>query len=195
MEMAMNADQLFVETMFDLDKRLASNVPYEVLGIAALVRKLIVDAPPLVSAINTKERQLKIRYEVGIVPDSGWNQQHFLADRLVYGFLLDKLLPEINNSAAPPIVLSKDGFLKLEVLKVRNTCYSILDIVRHCAHSAGAVHFDKEPVDANKALREINEFFIIDNIGGIFRLLKPIGYVVIEALRPLFDEVNKTQPR
>jgi len=57
-----DVDRLFLETMNDLDRRLDAPVDeYDVLMIAPLLRKLLLDDSPLVHLVN-RQRRVKFRF-------------------------------------------------------------------------------------------------------------------------------------
>ena len=52
-------DELFLETLSDLESRCEpGRTEYDVLGIAGLLRKLLIDAQPLVDQVN-RDRHLR----------------------------------------------------------------------------------------------------------------------------------------
>ena len=63
----MTRDQLFLATLDDLDTRLASRDPYEVLGIALLLRKLLLDGGA--SLVDQVNRQFRIGLAFEIMDD------------------------------------------------------------------------------------------------------------------------------
>src|SRR4029453_5180017 len=61
-------DQLFLLTLSDLEARCSAEThEYDVMGIALLLRKLLLDADCLVDQGN-RERRLKIRYVINDRP-------------------------------------------------------------------------------------------------------------------------------
>ena len=58
----MNRDEPFLETLDEIDGRLQFNQSaYNLLMVAGLLRKLLLDDNPLVDQVN-RSRRLKIRY-------------------------------------------------------------------------------------------------------------------------------------
>ena len=60
----MEVERLFINTLTDLAARAEAHDEYEVLMGAALVRKLLLDAHPIVDQVNRKH-QLKLVFEIG----------------------------------------------------------------------------------------------------------------------------------
>lgn len=59
----MDAGQLLVKTLIDLEKRVTAADEYEVLLAAGLLRKLLMDQMPLMDKVNSAHR-LKIRFRI-----------------------------------------------------------------------------------------------------------------------------------
>jgi len=59
----MDAGQLLVKTLIDLEKRVTAADEYEVLLSTGLLRKLLMDQTPLMDKVNSAHR-LKIRFGV-----------------------------------------------------------------------------------------------------------------------------------
>ena len=57
-----DAEALFLRTLEDIEKRLAQTDPYEVLFIAALVRKLFLDDFPLLDQVN-RSHKVKLAFQ------------------------------------------------------------------------------------------------------------------------------------
>ena len=62
----MDAKDLFIHTLNDLEKRVESTDEYDVLMAAALLRKLLVDGGRLMDQINRAHR-LKLRFRISDV--------------------------------------------------------------------------------------------------------------------------------
>ena len=58
-------EDYFLRTLDDLEHKIDSDNYYQILGISALVRRLLVDGFPLVDKVNRYYR-LKIRYRIAI---------------------------------------------------------------------------------------------------------------------------------
>ena len=83
----MQADQLFLRTLEDLDRRTTVADEYEALLAAGLLRKLLLDEAPLVHQVNRYRRE-RIRFRInGETPlertDPG-GQPSFLGHRRCY---------------------------------------------------------------------------------------------------------------
>jgi hypothetical protein len=59
----MQADQLFLRTLEDLDRRTAVADEYEALLAAGLLRKLLLDETPVVHQVNRYRRE-RIRFRI-----------------------------------------------------------------------------------------------------------------------------------
>ena len=63
--MRTDVEQLFLDTLRDLEQRVSAQDAYQILGISALIRKLLLDGYPLIDQVN-RERRLKIWFEIGL---------------------------------------------------------------------------------------------------------------------------------
>jgi hypothetical protein len=61
-------ETLFLRTLDDLEARIRPGIDeYEVLLIAGLLRKLLLDDPPLIDQVN-RERKLRLRFVINARP-------------------------------------------------------------------------------------------------------------------------------
>ena len=125
------SDQLFLLTLNDLEGR--SSAPsheYDVMGIALLLRKLLLDADALVDHVN-RERRLKIRFVINDRPMPNdpvplmWSMQ-------------DGFDPETAHQSFPKEV-KKAELLVRPVVAMNGFPIAVKDIIRYVAHVRGAV--------------------------------------------------------
>lgn len=141
----MHPDRLFLETLADLERRSSSQTSeYESLMIAGLLRKLLLDAHPLVDQVN-RERRHKITYLINDTrpPDQpgliAWNA-------------LDGLDPD--TAARPqPKQVPIDGLLRQPLMIIDGHLYTVKDVILHQANAAGAVHVGAARTAKGVALR------------------------------------------
>jgi hypothetical protein len=62
---SMDPNLLFVKTLDDVTARLKASDPYEILLIAGLLRKLLLDEHPLIDQVNRVHR-IKLEFRVGL---------------------------------------------------------------------------------------------------------------------------------
>ena len=110
----MQADQLFLRTLEDLDRRTTVADEYEVLLAAGLLRKLLLDEVPLVHQVNRYRRE-RIRFRInGESP----LERTMLEDEPVFWVIGDAIDPD----AFPVPGMSASMDAKLDQLLARTGC-------------------------------------------------------------------------
>ena len=143
----MEADRLFLHTLDDLASRVQPGVPeYEVMRIAGLVRKLLLDENPLVDQVN-RTRYLKIRFLIDDAPPI-WE---VLPDvRPTFWSIQDGLDPYTSLTAPLPRAVKRDEFLRKVVMLVGKREITVPDVVSHVANVGGDVHLGKPRTNPRK---------------------------------------------
>jgi hypothetical protein len=178
-------EQHFVSTLEDLENCIKDNNPYATLRISALLRKLFLDDYPLTDRIN-REYGRKITFKVikhfGLPPG--------FPKPAIYT-LQDGLDPSAARPGKPIENLNKDQFLKKVVALVRDHKYTVREVILFEANIKGGIHADVPKEAKEKALDAIDSKILLDGHHPLLRQLKPIGRVVLEALRELREDVTK----
>lgn len=175
----MDRDQLFIRTIKDLESRLDSNDEYEILMIASLLRKLLLDRNPLTDQVNRK-RRLKIKYRINDRPlptdepvPIFWSVED--------GFDPDTSVPHLSK----PIEVTKDQLLSRPVLISNGQTVTVRELILHLAHVQGAVHSGMPKDKKDKVMKKLIETLGIGGLPAGLRLLRAIGRVVRKSLQPL----------
>lgn len=182
----MNADQLFLATLDDVRARLASPSEYGLLRMSALLRQLLLDAHPLVDAVNS-ERRLKITYEV-MTADRYVDV--IMEDRPIFWSTEDGLDPA-TAAFGQPVTLRRDAFLARRVMFVDGHAVTVRDVIAQLAHVEGGVHAGSPESAKQEALQQAARVFGIGGLPAGWRLLAAIARVVLRSLEPLEAEVAK----
>jgi hypothetical protein len=157
----MNRDTLFLRTLEDLGRRVEPGVDeYEVLLIAGLLRKLLVDSPRLVDEVN-RGRGLRIRYLINARKPI-WELAGLQAP--VFWSIQDGLDPERALARVEPKEVSLDEFLATVVVRVRTESITVKDVILHAANVVGAVHPGRPRADVNRLLEQLADQL---SIGGL----------------------------
>lgn len=179
----MNRDLLFIKDLENLEERMQSRDEYEILGIAALLRKLLLDKEPLVDQVN-RSRRLKIRFKINPPkipmdpPPTFWSIE-------------DGLDPETARPRRTgPAEVRKDEFLAAQVLYVNGKVFTVRDIILYMANVHGAVHAGNPKNSKDKTLKKIADMFSIGGLQAGIRLLRAIARVVIKGLQPLKTAIS-----
>jgi hypothetical protein len=178
--------------MRDLAAKVSSDDEYEVLMIAALLRKLLLDSPTLVSQVN-RGHSVRIRFRVN----------EYLIPAIRPGFhvwsIEDGFAPE-PGKPSPPVVIAPGAppypilgpvevpikqLLQKRVFIWEGRYVTVKDVIRHVAHFRGAVHADQPKKEQDLALQRLGERFWSRTMPGDLNLLRKIGLVVLDGLDPL----------
>jgi hypothetical protein len=178
-KMKTEIEELYCYTVSDLERRIKASDPFEVLGASAVLRKLFLDEITLVDQVN-KTYRIKLQFDIGVPrPDPEW------FPKPVWRSLQDGLDA---SSGAPGTIrqsVNRHQFFKTPVIYSGNIVYTIKDVILFEAHVMGGVHAGSAATEAEKALKELNDFFLVGGYRHSLRQLKAIGRVAVKALQPL----------
>jgi hypothetical protein len=181
-------DWLFIETLADLAER--ADAPktvdsrYRVLGIAPLLRKLMVD--------GGKNLLDLVRHPAGrplpVFRASAYPAQEIPEGTVTVGTAVHYML---NRSAAP---VGRDEFLRMNAGHAAGRDLTVREIIRHYANVEGGVHLGKP---------EILEADLLQLAGPRspifqpmpFLVLAQIAHVVVDACGPLLRAVESDYAR
>lgn len=179
-------EELFLKTLKDLERKVESHDPYEILGASALIRKLLLDSAPLVDQVNQKYR-MKICFELG----SGLRWPKSVPEPSFLS-VQDGIDPDTGRPGTPRRLVVRDEFLKTPVLLSEGCRYSIRDIVLFEANVMGGVHAGTPKNEKEEAIEKVNQLFSIGGYKTSLRQLCAIGRVVLKALAPLRDRIQRS---
>ncbi len=182
----MSSDQLLLETLTDLEERLAQADEYALLRAAALLRQLLLEQQPLVATVN-RSRGLKLTFTV---TDNDSYVEMLLGDGATFYSAEDGLDPTTSPFGQAQ-ALTRDQFLKRRVMIVNGHTMSVHDVIDQLAHIEGGVHVGEPRTAKEKALRNAAAVFGIGGLPAGTRMLKAIGRVTLVALGELRDAVRK----
>lgn len=184
----MQADQLFLRTLEDLDRRTTVADEYEALLAAGLLRKLLLDESPLVHQVNRYRRE-RIRFRInGETP----LERIILKDNPIFWAIGDAIDPDAFRAApgiSAPMDAKLDQFLARTVMFVRGEHLSVGDLIKQVAHIDGAVHKGKATSAREELLDEMSRFMFFRDIPATVHHVQLIGKIVVRALTPLRDAI------
>ena len=183
----MQADQLFLRTLEDLDRRTTVADEYEALLAAGLLRKLLLDEVPLVHQVNRYRRE-RIRFRInGETP----LERTILEDKPVFWAIGDAIDPDAFPAPgiSAPIDAKLDQFLARTVMFARGERLSVGDLIRQVAHIDGAVHKGKPTNIREELLDEMSRFMFFRDLPATVHHVQLIGRIVVRALTPLRDAI------
>jgi hypothetical protein len=179
----MNADQFFLESIDDLQRRIDGHVvEYDMLHIAALLRRLLLDQTPLVDRVN-RSRRLKI---VFLVRDRNAPS----SNGPITWAALDGFDPETSRPVGEVIELERDGLLARVILHHEGTDFTVRDVITYLADVAGGIHFGEPSEERERVLAEIGEFLQFRDLSLVLGSLLAVSRVVLKGLQPLRETVQ-----
>lgn len=175
------AEWLFVETVDDIRRRSKDpelRTRYELLSIAPLLRKLLIDGTSLLDTVRVARPEVQVEFRI-----CSWTD---LEDKLAaegldrYFGIGGKEL--ISGTDAPTTAPSE--FLKTVIGVASGEDLTVKGVIRYYAHVEGGVHFGTpretgEPVLSNMA------WMLLGHSTGQIQTLAHLGQIVVEALEPL----------
>ena len=181
----MDANNLFLKTLRDIEKRLNDTDEYEILMIAGLLRKLLLDGDPLLDQVN-REKKLKIAFTINA---------HKITS--IPGMIFCSIEDAIDPETSPPHLcktenVNKDKLLGTTIMTVNRTDIKIKDLISHIANVEGAIHAGKPRSEKEHVLQEIGKTLGIGGLPAGIRILKAISRVVLKGLMELKTEVENT---
>jgi hypothetical protein len=185
----MKNDYTFVEDLNELERLSFSDLEgqneYQVSRIASIVRRLLLDKNPLVTAVN-KNVGLKIYYEVNDhVPPH--NPPSELKGWEYVGEIATDHIDPVGRPGTIPIKVKLDKLLKRVVLEWEGYNYTVLDVIEYICNQAGAVHAanDEPDKERDKRLHALADFLSFGGMDPAVASLKAIGRVVCRGLKDL----------
>lgn len=183
-------EALFLRTLDDLASRSSSSDPYELLGAAGLIRKLLLDDFPLVDRVNRTHR-LKLRF---LVPKAA-SLETLERYETTYYDVLDGLDPAVQEMFPDEShLVGRDGFLDSMVCYVFGQSVSVRDIVTFEANVAGGVHAPNAPdTEPHKQLDALRQQVVVKGQSVSLYHLRNIAKIVLNALGPLKEAIERSR--
>ncbi|PZR97582.1 MAG: hypothetical protein DLM69_09560 [Candidatus Chloroheliales bacterium] len=184
----MTNEELFLKTLKDIKVRARPNGQdeYDVLMLTPLLRKLLIDARPLVEVINQKYR-LKVKYTItnySFPPYPGDPEPAFWA-------IQDGFDPGTSLRPRGLIEVNKEQLLQRLLIVENGQKLTVLDVIKYLAHVEGAVHIGTPSNDKEKALAELTKKATIGGYPPATRSIQAVARVVTEGLESLRKAVQR----
>lgn len=174
---------LFIKTLEDIQSRLASHDSYEILMIAGLLRKLLLDDYPLIDQVNEKKR-IKVRFTIN------GRQINPLLKEASFWSIQDGFDPETAHFAVFKGV-DRNSMLKEIVMRSNGVSFTVADLIKFLCHVEGSVHSGIPKEDKEFILQEIEKELKIGGLNPVIRSIMSIARVVLKGLEPLRKEIKK----
>lgn len=180
-----DVEQSFLRFILDLQQRVAVNDRFDLLEASAILRRLLLDAGPILHIVNRSYRE-RLRFPiVHRDPESLYDQagQKPSFDHVV-------LSPAF---ADPSDIrhLTLDEFLSKPVLYGSQGAYTVRDVIKVCANLKGGIHFDDPATSVEQALVELDKNYLPFFIDASLASLPDIAWAAINGSRPLIEAILK----
>src|ERR1700736_3747023 len=137
--------KLYLDTIADLEAKLAAGDSYSLLRASGLLRQLLVDGGRLVDLARAG---LHVKYNF-VVADT---MIHTLPN-VVFGMIN---IDPGDAEGQPSRTLDRDGFLRFPCLVFQGQIIRVIHVIKTCANVLGGVHAGK-PKPEDKAILEVGD--------------------------------------
>lgn len=182
----MLAEWLFVETVTDVRRR--SHEPsarsrYELLGIAPLLRKLLIDGRPLLNTVRVGRPDVPTEFRI-----KQWSAPERGLDGEELPYLLRLGGPELVGGPDDPALPKLRQFIGARVGLVQGQPLTVREVVKYYANVEGGVHFGVPDEDVQRVLNQMASL-LLGHSNGQIETLAHIGTIVVDALTPLCESI------
>jgi len=176
------AEWLFVETVDDLRRRIddpESRTRYELLGIAPLLRKLLLDGAPLLETVRVARPEVPVEFRIR--PWTGLEDKLEAEGLERYLGLGDERLI---GEPGEPAITDLEELKKTVIGLARGEPLTFRSVVRYYAHVEGGVHFGTAKDPGESTLSSMAPMLLGHSIGQI-QTLAHLGRIAVDALEPM----------
>lgn len=186
--MVLTLNDLFIETLEDLEGKIKKPNDYKMLRAAGLIRQLIGEGgSSLINQVNNSKMELRFTVKAERYKQSLINSVFKDATRW------NKIAP---IDGLPVTNLSQAEFLQHTILSIRGDRYSVINTIRTASHILGGVHLAR--VEQMEIIEEREKKLIkettsmeIAGVKPIVESIYDISYVLIDAVKPLKEDIFK----
>lgn len=182
----MLAEWLLVETVADVRRR--SEDPsvrsrYELLGIAPLLRKLLIDGRPLLNTVRAARPEVRTQFRI-----MQWSAPEDDQHEGDLPYLLRLGGPELVGGPKDPALPKLKHFIGAKVGMVQGRPLTIREVVKYYANVEGGVHFGVPDEGTQRVLSQMAPTLLGQSTGHI-EILAHLGAIVVDALTPLCESI------
>jgi hypothetical protein len=180
-------DELFLRTIESLKNRSKTSDEFELMMAAGLLRKLLLDANPLVDQVN-RSRRLKLRFRIAMRGPGPLGQPSTPTLWALPSGLDPTSLDPGTSTAVQEV--DKSVFLRRPVSLYKGEVATVHDLIDYFAHVRGAVHYGSPSTAKERALHELETYNWTDGLPIILEVLRSVIRVVVNAMDPLTQAVK-----
>lgn len=175
-------ERSFLRFVLDLQARVMIKDRFNLLEASAILRRLLLDARPILHLVNREHRhQLRFPFVLqSQVKDIGESS----------AFRFTNLCPDFAD-AAEIQSMPLDAFLGAEVLRDHAQAFSVRDVIDVCANLKGGIHFGDPVSQADQALKKLDENYLPFFVDASLAALPGIAWTVVGGVRPLIEAILK----
>jgi hypothetical protein len=173
----MQKEILFIKTLEDIEKKMASQDAYEIFMIAGLLRKLLVDDFPLVNQIN-RVKKLKITFLINA------RKINDILKSATFYSMEDGFDPNTSHMAETKEV-NMDEMLSAHIMFINGEAISVRDLIKFISNVQGSIHAGQPKNSKENMLVEVQKYFSIGGLPAGIRTLLSVSRVVLRGLDPL----------
>jgi len=180
----MEASELFIASLADLEQCVAVGDDYAMLRAAAVLRRLLMDESPLIHQVNRNHR-LKILF-----PVCG---RKYAEAVIQMGPVFYSALGGIHSSGSMSQQLEQlplDDFLSAKILKLGDQVLTVRDLVSISANVLGGVHKGQARTEKEQAVESFNKQVLAFGHPISAAQMKPVVLVALEGMAPLARAVQ-----
>jgi hypothetical protein len=181
-------ERFFIQTLQDIEQKLATNDSYKLIRLSGLIRHLLLDGQPLLHKVNAGYG-LKLRFPVSaglrsLARDELNELLHQDGQTLLHAIAL---FP----SGAPSIETTLDEFLRTKCLWYRGIDITVRNVILTIAHIRGGVHTLEADSKVEQTLLSLEREITTESNSIPLDALKDIARVVNAAVTPLVHAIYK----
>lgn len=173
-------EERFIRSIIELQERIAKADRVNLLEASAILRRLLLDARPLVHLVNRKYR-LKLRYPSVVATAVA-------ATEAVPSYSYLNLAPRVSKKGSVA-ELSLDEFLSQTVVFGEKP-YSVKDVIDLCANTKGGIHFDDPKINTSKELLEIDGAHCPELVDASLYAIADLSWCVIQGTKSLVMKIG-----
>lgn len=183
-------EELFIDIYNDLRDKLDAGNKYNLIKASGLVRQLLFDGVPLIDQVN-REYKLKIlfRTQKNRPKFGDFVYEHGQKWETVIGVTF--INPNHNDEQFISHVKRAD-FLNYPVLHFADLDFTVLEILKICAHVYGGIHSGKIEDQKDTYLDWANKTLSYkDGVSCAVKSVGDITAIVLDAIKPLVDAIEE----
>lgn len=174
-------EERLIRSVAELQDRIACADRVNLLEASAILRRLLLDARPLVHLVNRVYR-CKLLFPV-------------VQERTESKILLSANIAPLSSApqfapAGQLVQLPLEAFLAQAVVRRENFICSVRDVIDVCANTKGGIHFDEPRTDVAQQILALDQQSQPAFIDASLYALADFSWSVIHGLRPLIAEIE-----